>query len=152
MSRITTGKDKIPKNSILARIFGLRQGFKDISCPGQEIGETRTRYHPWVQEVHNALHCSVKQLILYSARHHHMDHYIQMMCTVQWCSLPYGVSILKWGRKCTNCRPCSSSNQQPCLSYHCLEALSCFEVACCRNIAKPWILKGWLSLDTFNLG
>ena len=48
MSRITTGKDKIPKNSILARIFGLRQGFKDKSCPGQEIGETRTRYHPWL--------------------------------------------------------------------------------------------------------
>ena len=46
MSRITTGKDEIPKNSILARIFGLRQGFKDKSCPGQEIGETRTRYHP----------------------------------------------------------------------------------------------------------
>ena len=46
MSRITTGKDKIPKNSILARIFGLRQGFKDKSCPGQEIRETRTRWHP----------------------------------------------------------------------------------------------------------
>ena len=45
MSRITTVKDKIPKNSILARIFGLRQGFKDKSCPGQEIRETRTRYH-----------------------------------------------------------------------------------------------------------
>ena len=47
MSRITTGKDKIPKISILARIFGLRQGFKDKSCPGQEIRETRTRFHPW---------------------------------------------------------------------------------------------------------
>ena len=44
MSRITTVKDKIPKISILARIFGLRQGFKDKSCPGQEIRETRTRY------------------------------------------------------------------------------------------------------------
>ena len=46
MSRITTVKDKIPKKSILARIFGLRQGFKDKSCPGQEIRETRTRFHP----------------------------------------------------------------------------------------------------------
>ena len=51
MSRITTVKDKIPKKSILARIFGLRQGFKDKSCPGQEIRETRTRFHPcwWVK-------------------------------------------------------------------------------------------------------
>ena len=49
MSRITTVKDKIPKKSILARIFGLRQGFKDKSCPGQEFRETRTRFHPWIQ-------------------------------------------------------------------------------------------------------
>ena len=42
MSRITTVKDKIPKISILVRSFGLRQGFKDKSCPGQEIRETRT--------------------------------------------------------------------------------------------------------------
>ena len=34
---------KSPKKSILARIFGLWQGFKDKSCPGQEIIETRTR-------------------------------------------------------------------------------------------------------------
>ena len=47
MSRITTFKDKIPKNSILARIFGLRQGYKDKSCPGQDFRETRTRWHPW---------------------------------------------------------------------------------------------------------
>ena len=46
MSRITTFKDKIPKNSILARIFGLRQGYKDKSCPGQDFRETRTRWHP----------------------------------------------------------------------------------------------------------
>ena len=25
----------------------LRQGFKDKSCPGQEITETRTRFQPW---------------------------------------------------------------------------------------------------------
>ena len=47
MSRIATFKDKIPKNSILARIFGLRQGYKDKSCPGQDFRETRTRWHPW---------------------------------------------------------------------------------------------------------
>ena len=47
MSRITTGKDKIPKNSILATIFALRQGFKDTSCPGQEIRGKRSRYHSW---------------------------------------------------------------------------------------------------------
>ena len=47
MSRITTFKDKIPKNSILARIFCLRQGYKDKSCPGQDFRETRTRWHPW---------------------------------------------------------------------------------------------------------
>ena len=41
----TTVKDKIPKNSILARNFNLRQGNKDKSCPGQEIRETRTRKH-----------------------------------------------------------------------------------------------------------
>ena len=29
-------------------IFGLPQGFKDKSCPGQEIRETRTRQHSWV--------------------------------------------------------------------------------------------------------
>ena len=46
MSRITT---KNPQKSILARIFGLRQGFKDKSFPGQEIGETRTQYHPWYE-------------------------------------------------------------------------------------------------------
>ena len=46
MSRITTGKDKIPKNSILARILGLRQGYKDKSCPDQDFRETRTRWHP----------------------------------------------------------------------------------------------------------
>ena len=33
-----------PPKSILARIFGLRQGFKDKSCPGQEIIEKRTRF------------------------------------------------------------------------------------------------------------
>ena len=33
---------KISKNCILARIFGLRQGYKDKSCPGQENKETRT--------------------------------------------------------------------------------------------------------------
>ena len=44
--RIATFKDKIPKNSILARIFGLRQGYKDKSCPGQDFRETRTEYHP----------------------------------------------------------------------------------------------------------
>jgi hypothetical protein len=43
ISRITTVKDKIPPKSILARIFGLQQGFKDKSCPGQENRETRTR-------------------------------------------------------------------------------------------------------------
>ena len=47
MSRITTGKDKIPKNSILATIFALQQGFKDTSCPGQEIRGKRSRYHSW---------------------------------------------------------------------------------------------------------
>ena len=46
MSRIATLKDKIPKNSILARIFGLGQGYKDKSCPGQDFRETRTRWHP----------------------------------------------------------------------------------------------------------
>ena len=48
MSIITTVKDKILKNSILVRIFGLRQGFKDKSCPGQENRETRTRFHPFI--------------------------------------------------------------------------------------------------------
>ena len=43
---LKTVKDKIPKNSILARIFGLRQGYKDKSCPGQDFRETRTRWHP----------------------------------------------------------------------------------------------------------
>ena len=39
-------KTKCPKNSILARIFGLQQGYKDKSCPGQDFRETRTEYHP----------------------------------------------------------------------------------------------------------
>ena len=70
MSRITTGKDKIPKNSILARIFGLRQGFKDKSCPGQEIGETRTRYHPWIKGVGKRLEYTMANydlVMLYSS-------------------------------------------------------------------------------------
>ena len=29
----------------MARIFGLRQGFKDKSCPGQKIRDTRTWKH-----------------------------------------------------------------------------------------------------------
>ena len=33
---------KISKSCILARIYGLRQGYKDKSCPGQENKETRT--------------------------------------------------------------------------------------------------------------
>ena len=53
MSRIATFKDKIPKNSILARIFGLRQGYKDKSCPGQDFRETRTRWHPWTPTSNN---------------------------------------------------------------------------------------------------
>ena len=36
-------RQNLQKKSILARIFGLWQGFKDKSCPGQEIIETRTR-------------------------------------------------------------------------------------------------------------
>ena len=44
--QFTTGKDKITKNSILARNFNLWQGNKDKSCTGQEIRETRTRFHP----------------------------------------------------------------------------------------------------------
>jgi len=45
--QFTTSKGKMSQKSILARIFGLRQGFKDKSCPVQEIRETRTRYHSW---------------------------------------------------------------------------------------------------------
>ena len=63
MTRITTGKDKIPKNSILARIFGLRQGFKDKSCPGQEIGETRTQYHPWFSGHNKAINGKIVPVV-----------------------------------------------------------------------------------------
>ena len=54
MSAITTVIDKILKNSVLARIFGLRQGFKDKSCPGQENRETRTRFHPYNRQIPQA--------------------------------------------------------------------------------------------------
>lgn len=36
-------KNKIPTNSVLARIFGLRHGFKDKSCPCQDFRETMIR-------------------------------------------------------------------------------------------------------------
>ena len=47
MSVITTVKDKILKNSILARIFASGKDSRTRSCPGQENRETRTRFHPW---------------------------------------------------------------------------------------------------------
>ena len=46
MSVITTVKDKILKNSILARIFASGKDSRTRSCPGQENRETRTRFHP----------------------------------------------------------------------------------------------------------
>ena len=40
--KIRLKNTQIPRNNILATIFGLRQGYKDKSCPGQENKETRT--------------------------------------------------------------------------------------------------------------
>ena len=40
--KIRLKNTQIPQNNILATIFGLRQGYKDKSCPGQENKETRT--------------------------------------------------------------------------------------------------------------
>ena len=78
MSRITTVtvKDKIPKNSTLARIFGLRQGFKDKSCPGQEIRETRTRYHSCMQNANrNLLTDGQKNLLKQLSKKSSSNHY-----------------------------------------------------------------------------